>query len=156
MKLLDKIDKYIENRELNETTDLEPIITGPDFNDKKYSAGMSRRVDTFKPGEIFYITYKNGGLLRKDIFQFSGFSSSKKKYGESDPVFKTWQDVQKYYNIKTFSDAEKLKKEHGYNIYMCGLTDSIKEGCYYYIFKNNWSRGSGADRLTFYTAVEVK
>ena len=156
MKLIDKIDKYFENRELNEATDLEPIFS--EFNQKKYSAGNSKRVDTFRPGEIFYVTYKNAGRLNNFIFQFNGFSNNEEKYGESGTVFKTWSDVQKAYNIKTFKDMEKLTdtKEYGYGIYMCGLMDDNKEGCYFYIYKGSWVCCSGADRLTFYTAVEVK
>ena len=110
-----------------------------------------------KVGETYFCYYRNAGQNFSQIFKFTGFSDAEKKYGKSGPVFNTLKDVKNKYNIKNMKDLEQLSdqegRDYGQNIYMCGKFEDGSEGCFFYAYKGSWVRGSGADKLTFYSAV---
>ena len=109
-----------------------------------------------KPGDIFlgsYNAYNQGA----DIYEFLGITDDSTKYGESFKksnkiAFKTVRDCLKYYKVSSLKALEELQNEneYGYHSYMC-VKDLLNgdSGAWFYLFKGRWSRGSGAEPLSF-------
>lgn len=93
-----------------------------------------------------------------DDYEFLGFTGDKYKYGEdefgntAEIKFKSSKELLKHYNVKSFKALEELqdKNEYGFRSHMVVRdlkTDKI--GAWFYLHHGRWSRGSGAEPLSF-------
>ena len=124
----------------------------------KYQPGKSVLVSQLKVGQKYFASYKNMGY-HIELFTFTGFSDAEVAYGESGPKFKTIKDAKSTYGLKTMKDIDNMDstggRKYGQSIRMCGKWDDKTEGCYYYVCRGSWSRGSGCDKLSFSQAIPV-
>ena len=143
-----------EKNELN----VELNVELNEVSSKKFQPGGAVRASQLKVGNYYFAFYNNtGGNI--ELFKFTGFSDAEQKYGESGPVFNSLKDAKKQYGLKTMKDIENMSsennREYGQHLYMCGEWEDGNKGCFYYVYNKSWSRGSGADRLSFSEAVPV-
>lgn len=121
-----------------------------------FKATKSIKSTELKPGDIFMGSYNqvNQGA---NIYEFLGITDDSTKYGEQFEkngkiAFKTVKECLKYYKVSSLKALEDLqdKNEYGYHSYMC-VKDLIDgdEGAWFYLFRGRWSRGSGAEPLSF-------
>jgi hypothetical protein len=119
--------------------------------------GSPVKVANMKVGHKYFACYSNNRQYFHELFTLTGFSDAESKYGKSGPVFDNIKEVKSKYGLKTMKDFSEMDsrngREYGQMIYMCGKWANGDEGCFYYPSGGAWSRGSGADRLTFYEAV---
>lgn len=127
-------------------------------NGDSYSAIKSVTPNKLEAGQVVFASYSstNQGA---DIYEILGFSDTSKKYGDSGVVFKTAKEVLSHYEASSFKELnDKINAddslEYGQNIYLVvrSLEDGT-EGSWFYLYKGNFCRGSGAEKLTF-TLVE--
>lgn len=100
----------------------------------------------------FYSSFNEG----VDVCEVLGYSGNDAQYGDGGIKYNTIQDVFADNKVKSLRELEQLedKNEYGYATYMWlrdlqptpGYDDS---GPWYYIFKGKWSRGSGAEAISF-------
>jgi len=95
-----------------------------------------------------------------DVFIFDGFSDVTPKYGEGGPMFQNIKEVQDKYGVRNMDDIENIEKlldmKYGHGIYLCTTSLTMgMSGCYYYVSEGRWSRGSGAEPLTFWEVERV-
>ena len=121
-----------------------------------FKAIKSIKSTELKPGDIFmgsYDQYNQGA----NIYEFLGITDDSTKYGEQFKkngkiAFKTVKECLKYYKVSSLKALEDLqnKNEYGYHSYMC-VKDLINgdEGAWFYLSRGKWSRGSGAESLSF-------
>ena len=149
--VLDKIDNFLIEGRFDQT------LQDRQFEGKKYKAGSPVKFSQLTPGDIVYYTYRNGGRVNSEVFKFEGFSNMEEKYGDSGVKFRTWKDLANHYKVSNLAAAKALsdEKEYGYGFYMCGDFGGGDKGCYFYIYKGGWVRGSGADKISMTRAVEV-
>lgn len=88
-----------------------------------------------------------------DYVEILGFTNNKAKYGESGVQFNSVKDI--FRSLRGVSSLKGLeeyddKNEYGYSHYMVvrDLEDG-QSGPWYYLYKGRWSRGSGAEALSF-------
>lgn len=111
-----------------------------------------------KKGDYFlgyYSKYNQGA----DIYKFNGFTGDETAYGEGKiTLYSSLKDLLKKYNVKKLSELEALQNEneYGYQSYM-NVTDvdSGETGSWFYLYKGRWSRGSGAEYLSFHLLKKV-
>lgn len=120
--------------------------------------GDKVNADKLVKGKYYFAFYKNAGHTNMELFKFTGVSDAEQKYGDSGPVFDDLKSAKQKYNLKSTKeianmDSKSQGREYGQSIRICGEWEGGDSGCYYYASGASWSRGSGADRLTFYTAV---
>jgi hypothetical protein len=128
------------------------------FGDKwwKFTGRMTYK--QLRPGVIFGATYRafNAGFT---IEEFLGYSGRDVKYGEGGKKYDTIQEVFKAEGVNSLKalEAKQDEGEYGFHTYMCTkeLSGKLEEGCYYYISEGRWSRGSGAEALSFWTVEEM-
>ena len=95
-----------------------------------------------------YNKYNQGA----DLYEVLGFTDHKQVYGEGGVVFNSVREVFKHYGVKSLVDLEKLqnKNEYGHGTYMVIKDmDTGAAGAWFYLFEGRWSRGSGAEPLSF-------
>ncbi len=115
---------------------------------------------SMRVGGIYAYTYSNLGQ-KVDVIKFSGFSDVVPKYGEGGPKFANINQVMKKYGVKSLKQLEdidsKLGLEYGHGIYMC-VIDILTgdQGCWFYPFEGAWTRGSGADRMSFFEIEQLR
>lgn len=110
-----------------------------------------------KPGDCFAAAYNliNQGC---ELYQFLGFTSMDKKWGESGVAFQTLEHVFNHYKVSSIEELEDLSDilEYGHSIYMW-VRDLTREEeyAYFYIFQGEWCRGSGAESITLAIVEQV-
>ena len=122
---------------------------------------VERRIKTtsLKKGMIVAASYNryNQGM---DIYEFLGVTDDMSKYGEHPKkVFSSVRECLKFYNVKTLKQLEDLQSttEYGKASYLLVKDlESGKSGPWFYLFKGRWSRGSGAEPLSFAKLIEIK
>lgn len=132
------------NKALSEGANLEP--------------GSKVTADKLVKGKHYFAFYKNGGHSRTELFKFTGVSDAEQAYGESGPVFDDLKSAKQKYNVKSTKEIANMDhkdqgRKYGETIRLCGVWEGGDAGCYYYASGASWTRGSGADRLSFYEAV---
>jgi predicted phosphatase len=105
-----------------------------------------------------YYQYNSG----YDVFIFNGFSDFSKKYRRDDapPSFSTIQEVFTKYKVRSLKELERMKwdgdYDDGVNMNVTILGDNLWTGSPYYIFEGRFTRGSGAEKLSFWEVEEVE
>jgi hypothetical protein len=130
------------------------VIKRPNQPEERFEYIRKIQYKSMVPGGIYGESYNayNTGF---DVFVFDGFSDVTPKYGEGGPRYPNITAIQQKYDVHNLNQVEylgdKLDMEYGHGIYLCttSLTMGLS-GCYYYVFKGRWSRGSGAEPLTFW------
>jgi len=132
---------------------------GPGFKNtyQGYEFVRTIRANRMAKGKIYGMSYK-GGNQGQDIIRLLGYSDVTPKYGDGGVVFNTLKDVKKKYGVKNMRELEKIDDKlnlpYGHGIYMwVESLPSGSKGPWYYPFNGRWSRGSGAEKITFW---EVK
>ena len=93
-----------------------------------------------------------------DDYEFLGFTDDKQKYGQdinsdtAEVKFKSSKELLKHYGVKTFKALEELQDENEYGLQSYMIIRDLETnevGPWFYLFKGRWSRGSGAEPLSF-------
>jgi len=94
------------------------------------------------PGTKYADSYNrfNDGM---EIMVFNGFSSEGKLYSSMGEIFAK-------YGVRSLRALEDMKADVRMN-----CSDGKHTGNWFYIFEGRWSRGSGAEALTFWSIEEV-
>ena len=94
------------------------------------------------PGTKYADSYNrfNDGM---EIMVFNGFSSEGKIYSSMGEIFAK-------YGVRSLRALEDMKADVKMN-----CSDNKHTGNWFYIFEGRWSRGSGAEALTFWSIEEV-
>lgn len=177
-KVLKKLEKYITEMPVNlrqarsgmmrtsgsisKSKELQYGMDTFRVKDKEYKAVKAVKVSELTPGMLVLGAYNkyNQGI---DLYEFLGFTDDTTKYGDQFEkhgkiAFKTAKEMLKHYKVKTFKELEELqrKNEYGYGSYMCMRdVESNETGAWFYLFKGRWTRGSGAEPLSFTQVKEV-
>ncbi len=112
---------------------------------------------SLKPGDIIGATYKatNEGA---DVYEFIGFSGTEKEYGEGGKKYNTLKEVFESEGVHSNKELEEKqdKNKYGNETYMIVKDlETGEQGPWFYLFKGRWSRGSGAEALTFWKVQKV-
>jgi len=136
------------------------MLNQADRHPEGYRVGKQIRGNRLKRGmklAAFYSRHNEG----VDYIEVLGFTGNHEKYGEGGVKYNSVQDIfRAHRGISTLKalEASDNEKEYGYSHYMCArdidpksnATGQDREGCWYYLFGGRWSRGSGAEPLSFY------
>lgn len=125
-------------------------------NGKKFIAIKNIRGIDLKQGDIFMASYSstNQGA---DVYKFLGITDDSTKYGDQfkkqgKVAYKSVKDCLIANNVKSLKELQALqdKNEYGFQSYLCVQDlDSNDKGAWFYLYKGRWSRGSGAEALSF-------
>jgi hypothetical protein len=94
----------------------------------------------------------NQGL---EFYEVLGVSDLDVKYGDGGVKFNSVKDAAKKYGLKTLKEMENypelkhMEYGHGFYLWVRDVSDNSKGG-WFYLFEGRWSRGSGAEKLSFY------
>lgn len=122
-----------------------------------FRIGKIVRGNTLKRGMKLSASYSkvNEGT---DYLEVLGFTGNDQKYGEGGVKYNSIQEIFRVTRgVSTLKQLEEHdnKNEYGYHHYMVARdidpnsTAKGEEGAWYYIFEGRWSRGSGAEPLSF-------
>ncbi len=131
-----------------------------DFRDNtppNFRIGKIVRGNTLKRGMKLSASYSkvNEGT---DYIEVLGFTGNDQKYGEGGVKYNSVQEIFRVTRgVSTLKQLEQHddKNEYGYAHYMVArdidptADKKGEEGAWYRIFKGRWSRGSGAEPLSF-------
>lgn len=126
------------------------IPNGPTFTAKK-----TVKADDLAKGMLVLASYSSTNQGAQ-VYEILGFTDDDKKYGEGGVKFNSARELYKAKKVTNLKDLEALqnKNEYGMHSYMVVRDiEDKEEGAWFYPFKGKWSRGSGAEALTF-TLVE--
>lgn len=126
-------------------------------NGKVYQAVKPVRGNTLKAGMLLLATY-NQFNTGADLVEVLGFTDTDVAYGEGGVVFKDVKDVFKKEGVSSLKALEIKQNlnEYGHHTYMVVRdVDGGDSGARYYLFEGRWSRGSGAEALSFTLMEEV-
>lgn len=106
-----------------------------------------------------YYNSTNEGV---DTVEILGFTDNEVQYGKGDIKFKTIKEVFAKYGVKSLQELEQFERDmfaYGYYTYLYArdLQPSFPRyrGPWYYLFEGRWSRGSGAERLSFVELISA-
>lgn len=124
-------------------------------NGDAYVAVKKLRGNQLEAGMIVLASY-NKFNQGSDLCEILGFTGDEKKYGEGGPRYSSVKELFQVYNVDSLKDLEILQdgNEYGYHTYMCikdlnARGKKYEQGCWFYLFEGRWSRGSGAEPLSF-------
>lgn len=86
------------------------------------------------------------------LYQVLGFTDDKDEYGEGGVKFDSVKQLFAAKKVSSLKELEELQKKnkYGYSSYMVVADLEDKEsGPWFYVFEGKWSRGSGAEPLSF-------
>lgn len=149
--------------------DKKTIIKVNDFYNAKVNVKLSNgKVYKFKrrvtgtglvKGMLLACSYNstNQGVT---FDEFLGITDDKSEYAEKPKtIFNSIKECLQTYKVSTLKGLEELqnKNKYGFQSYLiCKDLESGEQGPWYYLFKGRWSRGSGAEALSFAEIEEVK
>jgi hypothetical protein len=116
-----------------------------------YKAVKRLRAPALAKGMVV-LAYYDAGNAGSDLYEILGFTGDEEKYGEGGVKFDTAKEVYKNYGVKNLDTLEKHqdKNGHGYSTYLTVKDLNRDEsGPWFYAFQGRWSRGSGAEPLSF-------
>jgi len=140
----------------------EPLEVGS----KTYKAKGPVKGTQLKKGMIVLATYNqvNQGT---DLYEILGVTDWDPKYGEGGVKFNSVKDAMRSAGVVTLKDLdektwEKAKRKwgtdegygHGYYLVVKDLV-SNDSGSWFYLYNGRWSRGSGAEKLSFVLMEET-
>ena len=124
-----------------------------DRSPSNFRIGKQVRGNMIRRGMKLAASYKsmNQGT---DFIEVLGFTNNKEKYGESGVQFNSVKDI--FRSLRGVSSLKALEayndqNEYGHSHYMVikDLQDG-RSGPWYYLYNGRWSRGSGAEALSFH------
>lgn len=129
------------------------------INKKFYKVNKKVKGNALTAGMIVLSIYNssNQGATLDEIL---GFTDDTSAYGDKPKqLFKSVKDLLKFYNLRSLKALEQLQgqNEYGFSSYI--KVKSLEDGdsgAWYYLFNGRWSRGSGAEPLSFYTMKRAK
>ena len=148
----EETEPYFQMKLIKELNEDFRKDTPPDFR-----IGKIVRGNTLKRGMKLSASYSkvNEGT---DYIEVLGFTGNDEKYGEGGVKYNSVQEIFRVTrgvsNLKQLEQHDN-KNEYGYHHYMVARdidpTSTVKgeTGAWYYIFEGRWSRGSGAEPLSF-------
>lgn len=132
----------------------ENVIAG----DKEYKAfSLKLDHDDLEKGQIVLASYSSTNQGAQ-VYEILGFTDDDKKYGDGGVKFDSVKDLLKAKGVATLKELEALqnKNEYGLRSYIVVRDlDDKEEGPWFYLYKGSWSRGSGAEKLSFVLLKEV-
>jgi FAD synthase len=126
-------------------------------DDKEYKVVRSLQHSELKKGMIVLATY-NAYNQGAEVYEILGLTDDDEKYGEGGIKFDSVRELLKNKNAKSLKELEDIqsKNKYGYHsyLYVRDLNDK-EEGPWFYLYNGFWSRGSGAEKLSFWLLEEV-
>jgi hypothetical protein len=104
-----------------------------------------------KAGDIVLASY-NDYNQGAQLYEILGLSGPDKD--EDEVSFKSVQDALDHFDAKDLDELDKKSAKGEARLIVKDLEDG-DSGPWFYVYKNNWVRGSGAEKLTFTYAREV-
>lgn len=169
MKLSDKnINEILKIRELNSdamhskkaidnvkaiTSKKETVIAG----DKEYKIIRSVAHTDLAKGMVVLASYRSTNQGAQ-VYEILGFTDDTEVYGNGGVKFSSVKDLLKAKGVNTLKDLNKLqnKNEYGYHSYMVAKDlDDKDQGPWFYLYNGFWSRGSGAEKCSFWLLEEI-
>jgi hypothetical protein len=131
----------------------EPLIVGS----KTYKAKGPLKGTQLKKGMIVLATYNevNQGT---NLFEILGVTGDDKEYGKAGVKYDSVKEALIDIGAKTLKELNEIqdKKKYGYSSYLFVKDlESGKSGPWFYLYKGRWSRGSGAEKLSFVLMEET-
>ena len=117
----------------------------------QFRIGKMVRGNTLKRGMKLAAFYNavNEGV---DYIEVLGFTGNDQKYGEGGVKYNSAKHMLQANSVKTLKHLETKDntREYGYHHYMVAKDlEEGNEGPWYYLYNGRWSRGSGAEALSF-------
>lgn len=136
------------------TSKKETVIAG----DKEYKTIRSIAHTDLAKGMIVLASYKSTNQGAQ-VYEVLGFTDDNEKHGTGGVKFSSVKDLLKAKGVKTLEELNKLqdKNEYGYHSNMVAKDlDDKDQGPWFYLYNGFWSRGSGAEKLSFWLLEEVR
>ena len=125
------------------------------LNGDSYTAKKAIQGNKLEKDQIVFASYSSTNQGAQ-IYKIIGFTSDDEKYGDGGVKFNSAKELLAHYKVSSLKELEELqdKNEYGKQSYLVvkDLGDG-DEGPFFYLHKGRWSRGSGAEPLSF-TLVE--
>ena len=116
-----------------------------------FEYGRSVRGNTLKRGMLLAADYNrvNKGT---DYIEILGVTGNEEKYGEGGVKYNSVRECLQANGVRSLKQLEEKdqENEYGYDHYLVAkdLLDG-RSGPWYYLYNGRWSRGSGAEPLSF-------
>jgi hypothetical protein len=120
-----------------------------------FEFGRKVRGNTLKRGMLLAADYNrfNSGI---DYIEILGVTGDDQKYGEGGVKYNSVRECFQANGVRSLKQLEEKdgENEYGYSHYLV-VRDLLRDesGAWYYLFEGRWSRGSGAEPLSF---TEIK
>ena len=125
------------------------------YNQKTYTSKGTISSTKLEPGMFVLISY-NSTNQGADIYEFMGYTDDPNK---QDVVkYKTIQELKDKYKVASLPKLENVELDNS-DIDFAMIVKDVKTeevGGWFYLYEGKWSRGSGAESLSFTLIEEVK
>lgn len=116
-----------------------------------FEYGRKVRGNTLKRGMLLAAYYNNFNE-GTDFIEILGVTGNDQKYGEGGVKYNSVKECFQANGVRSLKQLEEKdsENEYGYGHYLVAK-DLIRgeSGAWYYLFEGRWSRGSGAEALSF-------
>lgn len=130
----------------------QALIVHKNLTGQEFKLGRNLTSKNLEAG-MKVVAYYNSTNQGCDIVEILGFTGHEVQYGAGGVEFKTAKEVYREYNVNSLRELETLCSEtfeYGHHPYIQARDlHSKEEGPWYYPFEGRWSRGSGAESLSF-------
>lgn len=117
-----------------------------------FEFGRAVRGNTLKRGMLLAAEYNrfNQGI---DYIEILGITGNEQKYGEGGVKYNSVKECFQANGVRSMKQLEEKDGEldygYGHYIFAKDLLRENESGPWYYLFEGRWSRGSGAEPLSF-------
>lgn len=135
-------------------------IAGEPIETKNGTYKVTGRVNGLglSKGMVVLATY-NSHNQGSRLYEILGVTGHEEKYGEGGVKFNSVKECLQHYNVNSLKELEDLQDKNEYPNHSYLVVRDLNDndsGPWFYLYKGRWSRGSGAEALSFYTVEKVK